>query len=235
MQTRMWLVVATALSLTPCPQAVAKSVQHEFTEAWNQRLARYSQEVETAKSALPTAMAAFRAAAASNAPDLPAKLNALLAASDNLGYRAGRAQMSQTFLQFMAGKPSAERGELWLQEQMDILVQSDKQSRAEFDRVKALKVGENGTTADSLLSSSGAAVFTGGTVRGQVEELSLINENLRTYYRAKGQQDARRRAAWSEALKNIGQSFQDQSRANLNTGWSAHCSTFGSTTNCTGN
>jgi hypothetical protein len=228
----MWLVVATALSLTPCPQAVAKSVQHEFTEAWNQRLARYSQEFETARSALPAAMAAFLTADESNAPDLQAKFNALMAASDDLGYRAGRAQMSQSLLKFMDSKPSAERGDLWLQEQVDILGQSGKKARADLDRVKAMKVGENGATADSLLNSLGMAVFFGGAVRGQAEELSLINENLRTYYRVKSQQDAKRRAIWSDALRNIAQSFQDQSRAN--TGWTAHCTTFGGTTNCSG-
>ena len=162
MQTRMWLVVATALSLTPCPQAVAKSVQHEFTEAWNQRLARYSQEFETARSALPAAMAAFLTADGSNAPDAQAKFNALMAASDDLGYRAGRAQMSQSLLKFMDSKPSAERGDLWLQEQVDILGQSGKKARADLDRVKAMKVGENGATADSLLNSLGMAVFFGG-------------------------------------------------------------------------
>jgi hypothetical protein len=177
-------------------------------------------------------MAAFLAAGESNAPDVQAKFNALTAASDDLGYRAGRAQMSQSLLKFMDSKPSAERGELWLQEQINTLGQSAKKARADLDRVNAMKIGDNGTSADSLLNDFGMAIFFGGAVRGQAEELSLINENLRAYYRVKNQQDAERRAVWSDALRNIGQSFQDQSRAN--TGWTALCTTFGRTTNCPG-
>jgi len=226
------VVAAAATLLSPTTIAAAKSVHSEFMTAWTERYTRYDQEYKASQSALKVAGDQFWTAAAANAPDLRSKLDALYAASDDLGYRAGRAEMNQTLLQFIDKKPSAERAELWLQDQMDKLRQAQAATKGQFERAAAMKVGENGATSQTIISSTGTAIFTGGTIRGQVAELALINDNLATYYQAKTQQDAERRARWRAALGAMGQSLQAQAQANR--GWMAHCTTVGNSTNCMG-
>lgn len=234
MRLSKMIFAAAIVVMSPTGTATAKSVHSEFMEAWSQRHDRYDGEFKTAQAGLKSASEQLWAAAAANAPDLRAKLDALFSATDDLGYRAGRADMNQTLLQFIEKKPSAERAELWLQDQMDKMRQAQAAAKEAFDRASAIKIGENGETEQSKLTSMGKAIFAGGTLRGQTAELTLINDNLATYYQAKTQQDAERRARWRAALGAFGQSMQAQAQAQANRNWMAHCTTVGNSTNCMG-
>lgn len=230
------IIAAAAVMMSPAGTSAAKSVHSEYMEAWGERHDRYDGEFKTAEAGLKTAGEQFWAAAAANAPDLRARLDALFAATDDLGYRAGRAEMNQSLLQFIANKPSAQRADLWLQDQMDKMRQAQAAAKGQFDQASAIKIGENGETPQSKLTSMGKAIFAGGALRGQTAELTLINDNLATYYQAKTQQDAERRARWRAALGAFGQSMQAQAQAQAqaNRSWTAHCTTVGNSTNCMG-
>jgi len=150
--------------------------------------------------------------------------------TDEVGYLAGRSQLSSDLIAFMKKKPSAERAELWLQEQIHRLTDEQNVLQVDVDNLGKMKVGENGVTSEALFKANGMIVFKQGTLRGQIEELILMNDNLGSYYRAKGQQDADRRQKWAAILGSIGQSLQQQSTVNQSR--MINCTTTGNTTNC---
>ena len=224
-----------ALVMCPLPfdEAAAKSVHKEFLESWDERLARYGLQQQMAAVRLKDASDALGQAMKENQSDINAQTAAFFSASDELGYVVARAELTRKLIQFMAMKPSSTRAELWFQEQMSELAEAERVTRAEFERVAALKIGEGNVTSASLAISMGETVFRKGAWRGQLDELKLAGENLATYYREKDERDSANRARWAAALGSLGQSLQAQSQRQ--NGFMMTCTTLGSFTNCNGN
>ncbi|HMU20650.1 MAG TPA: hypothetical protein PKC48_00090 [Sphingorhabdus sp.] len=224
-------VIALGLLLAnPVYVAQAKSVHSEFVEAWQERLKRYEASSVLAGQQLQSDAHLFFNTPAPDEATTIAKLEAVFKSTDEVGYLAGRSQLSSDLIAFMKKKPSAERAELWLQEQIHRLTDEERALKVEVDSVGQMKIGDNGVTTESLFKANGMAVFKQGALRGQIEELALMNDNLGSYYRAKGQQDADRRQKWAAILGSIGQSLQQQS--NDNRSRMVNCTTTGNTTNC---
>lgn len=233
------LAALLALNVAQPSIAVAKSVSQEFSEAWAERQGRYASEVQASQDATKAAVESLLKADLSNQEDFTARLTAFYVSSKNLGLNAGRLETLRKTRDFMAGKPTMIRTQLWLQEQVDRLRSDAVRSEAKMSEARSLKAGENGLTGLDVIKKSGEAFFVSGLMQGQAEELRSVDQNLATYFRAKGEQDARRRAGRAAALQALGQAFQNSANAyqnsTVNQGWSATCTRMGSFTHCSGN
>lgn len=226
-----WHLALTAALLFATPTIVhAKSVHSEFEEAWTARWTRYGTEQNAEKADLEAAAKDFF----SNDSQDPAvgdrKLKALLDATNEFGFATGRLQLLQDALQFMDKKPSAARAELWIQEKINSLGNDQKQATARFEKLKTYQPEEIEKNPQAIIAEMGEAVFWNAIAKGQLEELTLLNDNLAIYYQAKSQQDAEKRAKWRAILGAMGQSLEQ----NSNRGFMMNCNTVGMTTNCMG-
>lgn len=223
-------ILAALVTAMPMQPLLARSVHTEFVEAWQERLKRYELSSEKAGEQLKSRAQDFFGSSDTDETVLQAKLAAVFDATDEVGVLAGRSQLSSDLITLMKKKPSAERAEFWIQEQVHRLTDEDKSLKTEFDALSRMKIGENGVTSQSLFKANGMAVFKLGTLRGQIEELALVNDNLASYYQAKNQQDADRRQKWKAILGSIGNSLQQQSTYNRSR--MINCTTVGNSTNC---
>lgn len=223
-------VVATLMVTAPSQELAARSVHSEFVEAWQERLKRYELSSDNAGEKLKSRAQEFFNSEGVDDSILQTRLAAVFDATDEVGVLSGRSQLSSDLIALMKKKPSAERAELWIQEQVHRLTEEDKSIKTEFDALSKMKVGENGVTSESLFKANGMAIFKLGALRGQIEELALLNDNLASYYQAKNQQDADRRQKWKAILGSIGNSLQQQS--NYNRSRMINCTTVGNSTNC---
>lgn len=224
-----FVVLLASLCLAAPQQVIAKSVEKEFTEAWTERGDRYAREKDQAAADLKAAFDALSAADAKDRTKAEEGLTAVFRQSYAIGYSAAREQTVRTLLQFMAGKPSAARTELWIEDQADQLRQRSEKAKARSENASKMVIGQNGLTAFDYVKESGAAIFDIGAAQGIADELQSIDSNLTSYFRAKGEQEARRKAMWAA----IGQSLKEASQQQ-NKGWSMSCSTIGQFTNCNG-
>lgn len=229
--TRILIFVLIA-GLAP-QTATAKSVEKEFAEAWAERVDRYAHVKEQAKADFKPAYDGLEAAAKGGAEQAKQALVKLFDASHALGYNAAREDTLRTLMGFMTNKPSAVRAELWLEDRADNAKTEADRAKSASASAAAMKLGDNGATGADMLNAAVQAVFGLGAAQGRVDELQTIDSNLASFYRAKGEQDTRRRTTLSGILGAIGQGLRDS--AQQNQGWTAQCSTIGQFTNCSGN
>lgn len=224
------LAAFAAMAFLTAPAVEAKSVSKEFQEAWADREHRYAARADEAKAQLPIAMASLNSAD-NDAASTKARLDQLLKVTFGLGYNSARAQVVTDTKAFIDKKPSAERAQLWLQDQADQLRERARSADEKAAVLKTQKLGQNGATTQSMLKNIGMAVFEAATVKGLADELGLIDQNLAIYYPAKNAEDQRRRQARAAVLGAIGQAMQ----TSANQGWMATCTRAGPTTTCMGN
>lgn len=224
------LAAFAAMAFLTAPAVEAKSVSKEFQEAWADREHRYAARADEAKAQLPIAMASLNSAD-NDAASTKARLDKLLKVTFDLGYNSARAQVVTDTKAFIDKKPSAERAQLWLQDQADQLRERAQSADEKAAVLKTQKLGQNGATTQSMLKNIGMAIFEAATVKGLADELGLIDQNLAIYYPAKNAEDQRRRQARAAALGAIGQAMQ----ASANQGWAATCTRADQTMSCMGN
>lgn len=229
------LALAFVLCLTaPLGTAEAKSVQKEFVETWTARDARYqadySSQVDTANASVD---AFVKAANTDSSPD---DVGTLFSVAMDRVHEAsitlGRGKTVHELLELAERKPSAARGELWMQEQVDLL------------RQRQSNLNELQETMTNLGSSAGLSkivevtqkwVQAHGELQGRTEELSLLDLNLASYFKARGEEQAIRSANRRAVFAGIARALQD---IPANTAMPmigpvrTTCRTFGGVTNC---
>jgi hypothetical protein len=230
MRSRILCALALSLVVVPASVATAKSVSKEFQEAWADREQRYAARSKEAEAQLPAALAELNSSA--NDPvTTKDRLDRLLRVTFDLGYNSARGQVVGDTKAFVEKKPSAERAQLWLQDQADQLRERARSADEKAAVVKNRTPGGDGDTTQSRLKNLGMAVFEAATVKGMADELTLIDQNLAIYYPAKNVEDQRRRQARAAALGAIGQAMQ----ASASQDWMATCMRAGQTMSCMGN
>jgi len=230
MRSKILCALALSLVVVPVSGATAKSVSKEFQEAWTEREQRYAARYREAEDQLPAALAALNDPNADPATTKD-RLDRALRTTFDLGYNSARTQVVTETKAFVEKKPSAERAQLWLQEQADQLRERARSADEKAAVVKNQTPENDSASLQARLKNLGMAVFEAATVKGMADELTLIDQNLAIYYPAKNAEDQRRRQARAAVLGAIGQAMQ----ASANQGWMATCTRAGPTTTCMGN
>lgn len=221
-------ILVIAFGLQPSA-ATAGSTYKEFTAAWAERDARYVQQHAELDKTAREATQAFLANPKSK--DSDEKLGQMLVAIKAAMYMDGRGATLRALRIFMEKKRSAAATELWMQERSDAARTSASSLQVRFATLKSLRdTGKDGT--DAYFVDSVSAISDAATLQGQVEELSLIDQNLGSYFRAQGQEDASRRETRARIFGAIGASLSTYSQPAP--GWSATCNTYGTSTTCHG-
>ena len=203
----MRLILLVLMSLTMATPVVA-SVYKDFVKVWDERDRTYRAEREAlerkAQSAAERALYSLTSADAAAGEDLIIALNAAWSLSELVG----RGQMLYVFREHMAAKPSAALSELWMQGKVDEL----RRKQAEADTIESemqILRGRDTITARHWIAAHESLSMMRGNISGQASELTLINQNLTTYYRAQSQEVSVGRAVLAAALLGVASSVRD--------------------------
>lgn len=229
------IILAVAL-VSASPSIVeAKSVQKEFSQAWEQRDQRYVASTQTALSASETAWNAF--ASNTDADQTFLKLKAAFDATYQARYHEGRQHFLRDFRIHLFSKPSRQITELWMQERIEQIRLSSEGAQRQFATLSQIKFTDT-DKVKAYIGGSEQALIESGHAHGAIDELKLINQNLTVYYQAKDVEDVRnfqRRAAIANALSagftNMGNQYYAAAQRN----WSARCTTINNVISCSGN
>jgi hypothetical protein len=228
------IVFILALVLVLQPGSAYAGVYKDFWKAWAERDARHVAEHAQLDKAAREATENLMVSLKESSPEMPAKMERMFTAIDAAWFIDGRVWMLRDLRIHMEKKPSAAKTELWLQERIDSLRAEERAVKAKWAEVDGMR--EKGAS-DLLvyLQESVLAVSMAATLRGKVEELNLLDQNLASYFRAKGQEDMERRQARARIFGAMGAALSAYSRPQPDTSWTATCTTFGNRTNCHGN
>lgn len=224
------LLLALALILVAQP-VLGRSVQSDFSALWEARHSRY--EAEQTSLADRVREASQPPAPPHTSQQAEAHYANLLRALEADAYVRGRNQVITALVAHMRGKPSAELSEAWIQEAADRIQRDRDELNSRHASLKALAAAKSILPKDYFAQSFELAA-TAGMVRGRVEELLLVDQNLASFYSAKSAAAARRRQARAAFFGALAGSLQNYSR---DTSWTATCTTsmLGTTTTCMGN
>lgn len=205
-----WLALIALSVAFAAPQAEAKSVNKTFLASW---LARDNQYVSDAKAAADkqnAAIDAFRAALSTNAPDTVNLMDYMFTAVEEYEYKNARGEMLRNFRIHMLSKPESEQTGLWMQERLDNIKSdtADTQKKAEL----VGKLSAEKAEFPKVFAALEEAYRSRGRLRGLLDELTLIDQNLNLLHEARAEDRQRRQAFW-QALSRAGQSMQAAGQA----------------------
>ena len=163
---------------------IGASVYSDFVKVWEERDRTYRSEREALeRRAQSTADRSIESLVGAD-PAAGDDLVVALSAAWTLSELVGRGQMLYTFREHMAARPSAALSELWLQGKVDEL----RRKQAEADTVEGemeFLQGHDTISVKQWIAAHERLAMLRGNIAGQASELSLINQNLTTYYRAR--------------------------------------------------
>ena len=224
-------LVLLALLVAICSPAFGRSVREEFAPLWAARLSQYQAEQAATRQRVEDA-------AKPPSDSDPARAEAhyanLLQALVADGEVKGREQVASDLIAHMRNKPSAELSEAWIQGLADRVKRDrdDLNSRSEaLKRQGSAKL----IAPKEYFEETFKLAATAGIIRGRASELALIDQNLRSFYQAKGGQDEQRRRARAAFFGALAGSF-GSTPAPPSPPWIATCQTtaFGNSTTCRG-
>lgn len=207
-------------------ELAAKPIQQEFSQAWTDRAARYGDQQKALNQRVEISLKALHEASEAKSPEVKAKTDQFLAALQDGAYMHGRISLLKVFQSHMAKKPSAAATELWIQEQTDSL-------RVQAEALDKLGERLGADNSNEGMKAKMSALAASAEFMGTLAELSLIDQNLSTYFKAKSAQDEGRRRARAAFFGAMAAAFQN----NRDSSWSATCvnSPLGFSTTCAGN
>ncbi len=230
------LLVLAALALQPVASgtAFAANLKAEFSKAWTGRQSEYAYQAKQALARQNAAIAAFAAIKAPDDPNASAKTNEMLDAASEYGIVQGRLAQLMGLQAFFATNPSRAATEIWLQARVSELQTLERKADAEWRAARmpaTLEAADEGKYIAKVLQ----AVVFNGFVRGAVEETQLIDGNLGTYFRAKGEKDDARRRTRAAIFGAIGGALRQTAQQPLmRPPTTVRCDTYGATTTCRG-
>ena len=230
---RLCFYVALLLALALQPSAAsAGSTYKDFVAAWTERDARYVEQHAALDKQAREATTEFLAKADPNSSESGSRLQRMITAIKAASLLDGRGAMLRDLRIHMEKKPAAASTELWMQERTDAVRTQAAAVAAKFAELRGMNERGLGES-DEYFQNTVAALIMASTLEGKVQELSLLDQNLSSYFRAKGQEDAERREARARIFGAIGASLTAYSN-NANRPWTATCTTSGNRTNCSG-
>lgn len=211
----------------------AESTHKEFSEAWEARETRYSEQFDAANSMAKEKSNEYFQAIIAKKEDVSAETKAMMDAIEASSYLYARGRTLMFLREHMKSKPSAAKTELWMQEMLDLLQGSAKEADRRWAEFNAMKPGDD---LRAYFAALEVALIQSGQTKGEMDELTLIDQNLASYYEARSVEQAKRRTARAAFLSAIGASLQQSSsQAVFAPTVRTRCTTFGGVTNCTSN
>lgn len=208
-EMRKVVILIFALMLFVGAPSDAKSVHKEFSEAWAERDNAYADDFARLLQQANDAVEAYRATVAAGEPRV-VQIAAFKAAMDKAHAASaarGRGLLLIEFREFMIGKPSAARTELWIQEKAAELQREEAAVEAQRQSIETFPT----ETPDQVIVASTQSWFQAhGTLQGRVGEILLIDANLRSYFTARGEEKARSRGALAAILGGLAAGVQQQ-------------------------
>lgn len=147
----------------------------------------------------------------------------------------GRGLLLIEFREFIAGKPSAARTELWIQEKAAELQREDDTVNAQRQSIETFPAG---TPEGEMIAATQSWIEAHGRLQGRVGEILLIDANLRSYFAARGEEKARSRSALAAILGGMAAGLQQQQGGLASAPplpLTTRCNTYFSGTVCTTN
>lgn len=203
-------------------------LEHLEKRAWDYH-ATYESEVDTANSLIGE----FRSSLDNEEiyENVKARFDAAMDAVHAASLSKGRGELVNEYWAILDDKPSAMESELWLQSEASEI---ETDYRRLDQLASALKVAEASEDVEAVVRASQEWVTLHGELVGRVAELDLLSSNLASYYQAKGERDARRKAALSAFLGSMGRSLASQRAqfAPAPPNLTIHCKEYFSGTQC---
>lgn len=216
------------LSVASVHAVVLASTTSDFAKIWSARDASYRSERPVLEEAAQRTAAVLVATIKNKNDFEPPEMIAALTSARQLSELLGRGAFLYEFREHMKTKPSAAVSEAWMQERVSALKTLSIAADDYEAQVRAMQPGKNVSFVD-WVGALEKLVMMRGDLNGRVQEMTLVDQNLDSYYAAKRQADARRR----DFLRAFGQALATQQRSVQN--WSAFCTTNGRNTTCLGN
>lgn len=227
------LAAVTFSAVVPLPAdhsaLSAKSVHKDFKEAWEKRYERYEQEWQVLDQSARDTVAKYVAALEVEGADMEQEGAKLKDAMHRASYLYGRYWVLSQLRKHMDDKPSSVSSELWMQEKVSE-VQADART-ADLHWAQLNEMPPDTALMDAL-SKFESAVVGSARVQGVVDELTLIDQNLASYYQGRSKERANR----SRIFSAIGSALmQSSNQATFAPTVQTRCSTYGGITNCKSN
>lgn len=205
-----WLALIALSVACSTPQVEAKSVNKTFLASWLSRDNQYVADTKAAADKQNTAIDAFYSAMSTNAPDTVNLMDYMFTAIEDYEYRNARGEMLRNFRIHMLTKPRQEQTGLWMQERLDNIKADTATTQQKAELVGRLSADK--TEFPKVFAALEDAYRSRGRLRGLLDELSLIDQNLNLLHEARAEEDQRRQAFW-QALSRAGQSMQAAGQA----------------------
>lgn len=214
-------VVALLLLVAAPGQA---SVYRDFVKVWDARDQTYRAEREALDASAKASAERAIHALIVNEPDAPDDLVAALTAAWTLSELVGRGQALFTFREHIASKPSAALSEVWMQGKVDEVRRRQADADMVERQIDALKDRGRVSVMQWIAALERLSMMR-GSIAGTAAELELINQNLRSYYRARNEEGGQTAALWGSVLVALADAARSK-QADVQH-WSADCARTG--------
>lgn len=218
----------------------AKSAYKEFYSAWSERSSGYEDEFVRQLDGANQKITVYQKALEESDPKTADYFRTAMDAAYATNVTRARGELMHELLERMKKKPSAAASELWIQERVSIVKEKALAAEQNKGRIEELLSKPEGISSadefNNLVKNVQKAAEGYGYIYGMNAELDLIDQNLRSYYVARGQEKRARSQALSAFFGSIAQSFSQQnSYIEPSQTLTTRCSKFGWTTTCTTN
>ena len=230
-------MILIAISQDP---VAAKSVHKEFLAAWSSRSTVYEKEFVNQITDANSKVTKYLKAFDNSEPNTIEYFRNAMDAAYAANVTRARGELMHELLERMQKKPSAAASELWIQERISVLkekaVAAEKNRQRVNDLLSKTEEERGYEGFRELVKNVQQAAEGYGYIYGMNAELDLIDQNLRSYYVARGQEKRARSQALSAFFGSMAQSFsRENSYLEPMRTLKTRCTKFGFTTTCTTN
>lgn len=187
------------------------SVHSDFVKIWDARDSTYRAERAAldanAEASAGRAIEALVAGDAAAADDLELALTAAWSLSELVA----RGQTLWELREHMATKPSAALSEVWVQGKFDEARRRQTDADLIERQLQVLRSRDR-ISVQQWIAALERLTMMRGAISGSASELMLIDQNLRSYYRAKGQEPSGLLGELVDKLQSLGNAAREKHR-----------------------
>jgi hypothetical protein len=231
----MRIVIGLALWATLSASAAASSVRKDFEGIWSAREADYSASEQASATQEHDDTLKFVETFKSNGPTLAPDFQSLMAVSFSHAQATARYKLLKEFEAFMATKPSAAGGQARMQGKIAQVQPAVAPAAAEETRLASVKIGIDEPAGQWVQEKARAAQIS-GMLSGLVAELTLIDQNLRSFYEGRSIEQQQASETRRRILGGLAAGLAAAAAATPPPprNFSVMCTQTGSFTNCNG-
>jgi len=187
--------------------AAVASAYKDFSKVWEQRETTYRGERPGLEARAKSSADAAVKALILNDPNGPQDLGLALAAAWSLSELVGRGQTLWALREHMAGRPSVQLSEAWLQGKIDELQRKEAEADMIAEQMQMLKARDDVSVQQWIAALEQLSMMR-GSISGAAAELTLIQQNLESYYSARAGETIQKRALIGSVLSALAATSQ---------------------------